>query len=130
MPDVNAATCSELSAASGEPLAGSASEASLFAAVSWPKPLWHPDKVALSEGLPASLAGLEKSARAAGRRLQLRLMQREGRAATDRLEVVCADFAHGRGAWLRDVPADDAAELIQAFLAGDAEPGEPLPAPE
>lgn len=129
MSRVTAATCSETSAASGEPLAGSASEAPLFAAVSWPKPLWHPDKVAHSEGLPASLAGLEKSARAAGRRLQLRLMQGDGAAATDRLEVVCADFAHGRSAWLRDVPAGDAAELIQAFLTGDAEPGEPLRAP-
>ena len=122
-------TCSEMSAARGEPLAGSASEAALFAAVSWPKPLWHADKVARSEGLPAALAGLEKWARAAGHRLQLRLMQRDGGAETDRLEVVCADFAHGRSAWLRDVPAGDAAELIQAFVTGDAEPGEPLHAP-
>lgn len=124
------ATCSEASALAGEPLAGSASEAPLFAAVSWPKALWDPDKVGKSEGLPASLAGLEKAARAAGKRLQLRLMQREGAAATatDRVEVVCADFASGRSAHLREVAAEAAAAAIEAFLAGGA-PGEPLRAP-
>ena len=121
-------TCSEASARAGEPLAGSASEAPLFAAVSWPKALWHPDKVGQSEGLPASLAGLEKAARAAGQRLQFRLMQREGGAGAERVEVVCADFARGRSAHLREVPVAAAASAIEAFLAGGA-PGEPLRAP-
>ncbi len=128
MLEVSETTCSEASSLAGEPLAGSASEAPLFAAVSWPKALWHADKVALSEGLPASLAGLEKAARAAGQRLQLRLMQREGATGTDRVEVVCADFANKRSAHVREVPAAAAAAAIEAFLAGGA-PGEPLRAP-
>jgi hypothetical protein len=128
MTDPTESSCSEASARAGEPLAGSASEAPLFAAVSWPKARWHPDKIGRSEGLPASLAELEKVTRAAGHRLQLRLMQRDGAAATDRVEVVCADFARGRSAHLRDVPAGGAAAAIEAFLAGEV-PGEPLRAP-
>jgi len=128
MLGVGDSTCSEASAASGEPLAGSASEAPFFAAVSWPKARWHPDKIARSEGLPASLGELERSARGTAQRLQLRLWQRDGAAATDRVEVVCADFARGRSAHLRDVPAAAAAGAIGEFLAGGA-PGEPLRAP-
>ena len=66
MSEPLARTCSEDCLAGGEPLAGTASDARFFAAISWPKALWHHDKVAHSEGLPESLRALEKSARAAG----------------------------------------------------------------
>jgi hypothetical protein len=118
--------CSESSAAAGEPLAGSASAAPLFAALSWPKSSWHADKIALSEGLPAALGELAKRV---GKRLQLRLMQREGSASTERLELVCVDFATGRSAHARGVPAGEAAGFIDSFLAGDSPApalGEPL----
>jgi hypothetical protein len=128
MSDVAARTCREDSQAVGEPLAGTAAEARYFAAVSWPKALWHHDKVALSEGLPASLRELEKSARAAGHKLQLRLFQRAGAVSTDALEIVCADFGARRSAHHREVPAAHCAEVIAAFLAGDAN-APPLDAP-
>ena len=74
MSDAGARTCSEDSLAAGEPLAGTASDARFFAAVSWPKALWHHDKVALSEGLPDSLRELEKTARQAADSPALRLL--------------------------------------------------------
>jgi hypothetical protein len=123
-----ARTCSEDSLASGEPLAGTASDARFFAAVSWPKALWHHDKVALSEGLPVSLRELEKAARQAGQKLQLRLFQRAGAVATSDLEIVCADFATRRTAHHRGVPAEFSGEVIAAFLAGDPH-APPLEAP-
>jgi hypothetical protein len=119
--------CSASSLASGEPLAGTASEARYFAAVSWPKALWHEDKIALSEGLPENLRALEKSAKKAGHKLQLRLFQRE-RAGTDRVEVICADFADRRSARFPDLAPDDAASAIERFLAGDV-PEPPLARP-
>jgi hypothetical protein len=128
MSDAAARTCSEDSLAAGEPLAGTASEARYFAAVSWPKALWHHDKVALSEGLPESLRELERTARKKGHKLQLRLFQRVGVVSTDALEVVCVDFGARRSAHHRDVPAQHCAELISAFLAGDAN-APPLEAP-
>ncbi len=128
MSDAAARTCSEASFAVGEPLAGTASDARFFAAVSWPKALWHHDKVALSEGLPASLRELEKSARLSGQKLQLRLFQRAGYVPTHELEVVCADFGTRRTARRRAVPADSCARVIADFLAGDASAA-PLEAP-
>ncbi len=128
MADVDARTCFEDCLASGEPLAGTASAARFFAAVRWPKALWHHDKVGLSEGLPASLRELEKSARKEGHALQLRLFQRGGAVATDELEIVCADFVGRRSAHHRAVPAVHCAELIAAFLAGDTY-APPLEAP-
>jgi hypothetical protein len=118
MSDPSARICSEASLATGEPLAGTASDARFFAAVSWPKTLWHHDKVALSEGLPKSLGELEKAARQAGQKLQLRLFQRASGAAKDRVEVICADFLEARTAQLQDLPADRSAASIAEFLAG------------
>jgi hypothetical protein len=110
--------CSASSLDSGEPLAGTASEARYFAAVSWPKALWHEDKIALSEGLPANLRELEKSAKKAGQKLQLRLFQR-AQARTDRVELLCTDFQTRRSAELRDLAPEDCAAAIGRFLAGD-----------
>jgi hypothetical protein len=101
MNDAPSATCSESCLASGEPLAGTASDARFFAAVSWPKALWHHDKVALSERLPKAIGELEQRARQGGRKLQLRLFQRAGSAETEVLELFCADFVSGRTATLR-----------------------------
>jgi len=128
MSDFESRACSAASLAAGEPLAGTASDARYFAAVSWPKALWHHDKVALSEGLPASLRELERTARKEGHKLQLRLFQRAGAASTAELEVVCADFGARRSAYHRAVPAALCAEVIRAFLAGDAH-APPLEAP-
>jgi len=128
MSDAAARTCSEASLAAGEPLAGTASDARFFAAVSWPKALWHHDKVALSEGLPASLRELEKSAWQSGQKLQLRLFQRAGFVSTDLLEIVCADFGARRTAHSRSVPAEASAKTIADFLAGETS-GPPLEAP-
>ncbi len=119
MSDAAPRMCSEDSLATGEPLAGTASDARFFAAVSWPKALWHHDKVALSEGLPESLRELEKSARQSGQKLQLRLFQRAGGAATERVEVICADFLEARTAHHRDLAAERSAAAIAQFLAGD-----------
>jgi hypothetical protein len=122
------ATCSEASSAIAEPLAGSASDAPLFAAISWPKPRWHPDKAALSDGMPPSVAALEKTARASGRKLQLRLFARVGAAAQPGVEVLCADFASGRTLARRETDAESAARAIAAFVAGD-DSGPALAAP-
>jgi len=121
-------SCQAACLAAGEPLAGTASDAPWFAAISWPKPLWHADKVALSEGLPAQIGALEKSAKQSGRKLQLRLFQRAGATSRERVEVLCADFAARRSASLRDVAAAEAAAVVSAFLEG-REVGPPLASP-
>ena len=128
MIDPNAAACSEASASAGEPLAGSASDAPLFAALAWPKARWHHDKAALSEGLPASVGALEKAARASGRKLQLRVFARVGAPAQPGVEVVCADFASGRSLVRSEPDAERAARTIAAFVAG-VDPGPSLTAP-
>jgi hypothetical protein len=112
-------TCSESCLAAGEPLEGTASDARFFAAVSWPKALWHHDKVALSEGLPKAIGDLDKRAKASGQKLQLRLFQRAGNAPADALEIVCADFAAGRTAHWRGIPAAAGADRVARFLAGE-----------
>ena len=119
MSDAPAPTCSDASLATGEPLAGTASEARFFAAISWPKALWHHDSVALSDGLPEAIGELEQRAKKSEQTLQLRLFQRAGGAATDRVELICADFLASRTAHHRDLPAERCAEAIGAFLAGD-----------
>jgi hypothetical protein len=122
------AACSEASSASGEPLAGSASDAPLFAALAWPKARWHHDKAALSEGLPAAIGGLENTARAGGRRLQLRLFARVGAPAQPGVELLCADFANGRSLARHEPDAERAVQAIAAFVAGD-DSGPALAAP-
>jgi hypothetical protein len=128
MIDAGATPCSEASAEAGEPLAGSASEAPLFAALAWPKARWDPDKAALSEGLPAAVRELEPLAVRAGRKLQLRLFERAGARGDSGVEVVCADFAAARTLARRAPDAERAAEAIAAFVAGERS-GPPLAAP-
>jgi hypothetical protein len=128
MIESEATSCSEASAEIGEPLAGSASEATLFAALAWPKARWHHDKAALSEGLPAAVAELERAAKRAGRKLQLRLFERAGAGADSRVEVICADFASARTSLHRAADAERAAEAIARFVEGDS-PGPALEAP-
>jgi len=120
--------CSEASTLAGEPLAGSASDAPLFAALAWPKSRWHPDRIALSEGLPPALAELERAGKRSGRKLQLRLFQRVDPPARAGVEIVCADFAAGRTLALEAPGADAAAEAIAACAAGERA-GPPLAAP-
>jgi hypothetical protein len=128
MIDADAAACSEASSSAGEPLAGSASDAPLFAALAWPKARWHHDKAALSEGLPPSVGALEKTARAAGRKLQLRVFARVGAPAQPGVEVLCADFASGRSLLRREPDAERAAQAVARFVAGE-DSGPPLTAP-
>ncbi|HTO54641.1 MAG TPA: sucrase ferredoxin [Myxococcota bacterium] len=117
---IESASCSESSSASGEPLAGSASDAPLFAALAWPKARWHHDKAALSEGLPPAVGALEKTARELGQKLQLRLFERPGAAAADGVELLCADFANGRSLALRAPDAAAAARAIERFVQGES----------
>jgi hypothetical protein len=119
MTDLDTESCSEASSAAGEPLAGTASEAPLFAALAWPKARWHADKAALSEGLPATARELEKAARASGKKLQLRLFARGG-APQPGVEVLCADFANGVTLARREADAEGAVRVIADFLAGKA----------
>ncbi len=120
MFDPNTEACSEASHSAGEPLAGSASDAPLFAAIAWPKAKWHHDKAALSEGLPESVGSLEKAARAAGKKLQLRLFARVGAPARPGLEVVCADFSSGDTLVRHELDAESAVRVIADFAAGKA----------
>ncbi len=120
--------CSEVSFESGEPLAGTASDAPLFAAFSWPKALWHHDDVALSEGLPAAIRELAGAAKRSGRKLQFRLFQRTGRSATDPAELICADFQQARTARIPDLPIERCADAISEFIAGGGA-GTPLERP-
>jgi len=126
MIDTDADTCSGASLAAGEPLAGTASDAPLFAAIAWPKASWHHDKAAQSEGLPASVAGLEKVAKAAGRKLQLRLFDAGG--SEPGVEVLCADFVSRRSLRTRAPDAEAAVREVERFVAG-AEPATPIAEP-
>ena len=117
MIDTDPDTCSGASLAAGEPLAGTASDAPLFAAIAWPKARWHHDKAALSEGLPPGVGALEKAARAAGQRLQLRLFERSG--SEPGVEVLCADFGSGRSLRARAPDAEAAVREIERFVAGE-----------
>ncbi|MFI5315229.1 MAG: sucrase ferredoxin [Myxococcota bacterium] len=119
MIDAEAIPCSEASARAGEPLAGSASEAPLLAAIAWPKARWHHDKAALSDGLPDAVGELERAAKRAGRKLQLRVFERVGARADAGVEVICADFAAGRTLVRREADAERAAAAIAAFVAGN-----------
>jgi sucrase/ferredoxin-like protein len=128
MIDAEFPPCSEACTRAGEPLAGTASDAPLFAALGWPKARWHADKAALSDGLPPAVGELERTAKRAGRKLQLRLFDRGGAAAGEGVEVVCADFEARRTLAARAKDAGAAAALVSAFAAGEAA-GPPLAAP-
>jgi len=128
MSGAESLTCSEACTQAGEPLAGTASEAPLFAALAWPKARWHADKAALSEGLPPAVVELERAAKRGGRKLQLRVFERVPAAAAPGVEVLCADFSAGRTLALPTPGAEEAVAAIGAFVAGERV-GPPLAAP-
>lgn len=110
--------CSERTLAIGEPLLGSAGSAHALVAIAWPKPLWHDDKAALSVGLPEALAAIEARETDAGRKLTLRVFQREPRPPTDRVELICV--APDRTLQLRELPAAQLPTRVESFLRNDA----------
>jgi len=81
------ASCRDDCLRSGEPLAGSAGAPDAWLAISWPKPRWHAQDKARSDGLPPALAQLEAAQLRSGRKIALRLFQRDARPDTDPVEV-------------------------------------------
>lgn len=116
------ASCREACDRSGEPLAGSAGSPWGFVAIAWPKRRWHPDKAALSEGLPSELAALEREEQRAGRKLALRVFQRADGADCERPELLLRRGDAGFRA--EAVPPARLADVIRAGLAGQ-DPGVP-----
>ena len=111
--------CSETTLAIGEPLLGSAGSARALLAIAWPKPLWHADEAARSTGLPPELATIEAREEKAGRKIAVRVFQREPGTPTDRVELICV-AAGGASLQLRDLPAAQLPNRIESFLRGDA----------
>lgn len=110
----------------GEGLAGTADAGVFLLALSWPKPHWHPDDAARSEGLPQALAELAQECKAAGRKLAVRAFQRTPRPSTERIEVILLAPAEGRSLHAERVVPDALVPLVEDFLAGRAE-GPPAP---
>jgi hypothetical protein len=118
-------SCREICFAQGEPLAGSAGAATDWIGIAWPKPSWHPDSALLSVGLPPAFRELEAGAKERGRKLAVRVFQRQSRSTENCTELVL--WGHGGGFKLREVPLADAPELILRHLGGEALAGaEPL----
>jgi hypothetical protein len=120
-----AKTCREICYARGEPLAGSAGAATDWVGIAWPKPRWHHDAALLSEGLPADLQELESAAKQRGRKLAVRVFQRESQLASDSTELVL--WGRAGGVRVEGVPIADAATWILRHLEGKTPAGaEPL----
>lgn len=118
------AGCRDQCASAGEPLAGSAGEARVFIAVSWPKRLWHPDRAALSEGLPSGLAELEDRAKASGDKLSLRVFQRATGTRTEGVELIL--YRRGGGGFRApNLPLERVVRAARAGLSG-GEPDDPI----
>ena len=111
-------SCRDLCSDLGEPLAGSAGKAAAIAAISWPKPRWHPDRAALSAGLPARLGELELAQLDAGKQLAIRVFQRTATPRTDRVELLVMQRS-GHGLRTEDVPIAELPALLEAQLSGD-----------
>jgi hypothetical protein len=109
--------CSLQCFAEGEPLAGSAGDATTWIGLSWPKPRWDRSSVAQSPGLPAEIASLEREAAQLGHKLALRLFQRTPASSMEQIEMVLVRA--GEGIKLHDVPIERAAGLARAFLHGE-----------
>ena len=121
-------SCRNYSLEAEEPLAGSAGSAAAWFGIAWPKPLWHADEAARSEGLPAELGALALEEKRAGRKLAIRLFQRDPRPSTDAVELLALDPAGLRSARLQRVPLAELTGLLRRFLAGQAI-GAPIAAP-
>lgn len=118
-------SCREDCDAAAEPLAGSAGQAFAFVAIAWPKPLWHVSDVEHSSGLPTELAELKAEFASAGRKLSIRLFQREQQPPTECVELIAyRDPAHHLQA--RELPLGDLVPRLRRFLAGDDATAEPL----
>jgi hypothetical protein len=120
-------TCRDRCLEVEEPLAGTAPGVAAWFGVAWPKPLWHPDDAARSEGLPAELRALEVEQERAGRKLAIRLFQRAPQPPTGAVEVLALDPRSGRSARALEVPPSELAPLLRRFLDGGAV-GAPLAA--
>ncbi|MBW2415040.1 MAG: hypothetical protein JRG76_11075 [Deltaproteobacteria bacterium] len=112
------ARCRDDCLRSGEPLAGTAGAPAAWFGISWPKPRWHPEDKARSDGLPPALARLEAAQRDAGRKIALRLFQREARPSTDRVEVF-AFRPRERALETAHLALEDLAPRLERWLAGE-----------
>lgn len=112
------APCHDLCLRAGEPLAGSAGRADALVSLRWPKPRWHPADKARSDGLPEELAELEADENAAGRKLALRLFQRDAQPPTDRVELF-ALRAGETALFTAELPLDALVPALRAWLGGD-----------
>ncbi len=111
-------SCRDACLRAGEPLAGSAGRASALVALRWPKPRWHPSEKARSEGLPPELAQLEADELEAGRKLSVRLFQREAQPPTDRVELFAVRA--GRAELFRaELPLPELVPHLRRWLTGD-----------
>ncbi|MEE8558199.1 MAG: sucrase ferredoxin [Myxococcota bacterium] len=110
-------SCSESTRLEGEPLAGTAGQADALIAVSWPKPLWDPEKAVRSKGLPADLERLVGREERAGRKVSFRVFQRGSRPPTDRPELIGL-AAGGRSLRIAQVALPDLSSRIASFLEG------------
>ena len=108
--------CSRVCSEAGEPLAGSAGNPDVWIGLSWPKPLWDPERALRSRGLPHGLEELVTHAEAEGREFSLRLFQRAPDTATERVELLALRPATGASLWQRDLPASQVATRLQNFL--------------
>ncbi len=81
-------SCSAASLRLEEPLAGSAGAADVVIWIAWPKPLWHPDDVLLSTGLPDAVREGAASLRRRAGKLAVRTFQRDAHPPTERVEVI------------------------------------------
>ena len=108
--------CSTVCSEAGEPLAGSAGNPTLWIGISWPKRLWNPEDALRSRGLPKGLEEFVTQAEAEGRKLSLRLFQRDPDPATERVELLALLPANGQSLWQRDLPASQVPTRLRNFL--------------
>jgi hypothetical protein len=114
--------CSEATREQGEPLAGSAGEVTALVAIAWPKPLWDPDDADRSEGLPAGLGALVADEQSRGRKVSVRVFQRQARPPTDRVELAGVVPSEARSIHVREVPVAELVERVGTFLDGASSP--------
>lgn len=103
--------CTELALAIGEPLLGSAGTSAALVAIAWPKPLWHPDEVAFSPGLPPDISELQERAK-----VDVRLFQRASGIPREPAELICISAAGGRSLHHKGIPIAEVARRVARFL--------------
>ncbi|MEE9281607.1 MAG: sucrase ferredoxin [Myxococcota bacterium] len=110
--------CADAALAIGEPLLGSAGSATALVAISWPKPLWHDDNAALSQGLPPDIAALQERSEASGHKIDVRVFQRAPGLPRDPAELICVSAGGRRSLHQSEVPVGEIAARAARFLAG------------